>query len=199
MNFLKKKCAFLKTLYIEINGIDYELSNIIFYNEKGKICETKHGYFEENQIFTFKGENKRKIKESFSEKCNFVLLDKTSVFDKRYILYIHENNVESLQNIGLKKQYGFIYNVFKINDLFEINEFIRDLSSPRYTYVKNIEEEAKKIQSYCLPVNEKELTKILNNIKKYNKKLIELEEHVKTYEPTTLEEEIKQKELLKGV
>lgn len=195
-NKLFRKANWYRPLNIIIEGKEYELGNIIFFNENGIIFETGYGYFENDEELEFEGNTTRKIKENFNLKENYIMKDKDSWADDRYKLYIYEKNVK-LENTGVIKEYSFIYNIFLINDNIKVKIYIRNLEDDKYKYQDLVKKETEKIRDFCLPLEEKEMSKILSNIKKYNKKILEIVDNSKNYEPKSLEEELKIAELNK--
>lgn len=189
-NKLFRNTQWYRPLNIIIEGKEYKLSNIIFFNENGIILENGHGYFDDDEELEFEGNTTRKIKENFNLKENYILKDKEAWDNDNYKLYIYEKNVK-LENTGVIKEFNFIYNTFLINGNIKVKQFVRNLEDDKYYYQDLVKEEIKKIQTYCLPLEEKEMSKILSNIKKYNKKILEIEEYAKNYEPKNLEEELK--------
>lgn len=189
-NKLFRKEKWYRPLYITIENKDYLLSNIIFFNETGIILENEYGYFDNDKELEFEGKTSRKIKENFNLKENYIMKDKKDWGNNTYKLYIYEKNVK-FKNTGVIKEYGFIYNTFLINDNIKAKQYIRNLEDSEYKYQDLIKKEMEKMQTYRLPLEEKEMNKILSNIKKYNKKILEIIEYSKNYEPKSLEEELK--------
>ena len=153
---------------------DYILDNIIFYNESGEVAKVGQGHFDNNEILEFKGEVIYRNKVNFERQENFVVKSKdSSLFvDKRYILYIYINNVD-LKYKGLIKDDGCVYKQYNVNG---IDFKVFDLKD-------KIKREIEKITVYDLPMEDKELSIICRNIKRYNSEIREQQEFIKNYIP----------------
>ena len=114
-----------------------ELNHIVIYNDGKEVFKTVGGWFEhlgENKIrydvkrLTIGGEIKKAIKENLFRKDNYIIRDKEDTFQKRYILYIHEEFIP-VETIGeqlhfetpTKKQYHTLYKLNVPNTRREIS------------------------------------------------------------------------------
>lgn len=160
----------------------YSLCAIHFYNEKGDIIVQDYGYFDNDEILSFKGNVVRKIKVDFSKKENFVIKSKKSYnFDNDYELYVYVNNVD-FKYIGLKKEYGCVFRVYTVNGI-EVKQNIKFLKDRFWEISSLLEKEKNKIENYKLPLEQKEIEEICSNIMKYNQILIEENKKMKEYVP----------------
>ena len=74
---------------------EYELGNIIFFNENGIITEVGFGYFDDDKERNFEGSVVRKLKADFKMKDNFIVKSpKDYSYETRYDLYVYEGNVD---------------------------------------------------------------------------------------------------------
>lgn len=181
---LERHSSFLRTLsvWVEKSKTYYSLCAIHFYNEKGDVIVQDYGYFDNNEILSFKGNVIRKIKVDFSKKENFVIKSKKSYnFDNDYELYIYINNVD-FKYVGLKKEYECVFRVYTANGI-EIKQNIKFLKSKFWEISSLLEKEKNKIENYKLPLEQKEIEEICSNIVKYNQMLIEENKKMKEYVP----------------
>lgn len=187
---LSRDSSFLRILSVNVydeKGTEYkdrvDLDNIIFYNEYGIILEVGSGYFDNDEDnFSFKGYVVSRRKENLTRKENFIISSKKNIWnEKRYTLYIYDKNVD-VQYIDLIKRYENVYKLYKVNGV-EILSFVKNLDTKKWHLKDLIEEQAKKIESYKLPLQNEEMKEICDNLIKYNKMLLEEQEFIKNYIP----------------
>lgn len=190
---LFKESPYWKILSVELydeKGTEYrdtvKLANIVFYNENGIVLSVGCGHFEEcdvGNIFEFDGYVVLRRKENFTRKENFAVKTRSNGFlDDNYTLYIYEKNVD-IKYLGLKKRYrSSVYREYSVNN-FKVFVHIKNLEEKVWTLKGKLETEIKKIDSYKLPLEEKELKKICRDITKYNKLLLEEVNFINNYEP----------------
>ena len=181
---LERHSSFLRTLsvWVDKSKTYYSLCAIHFYNKKGDVIVQDYGYFDNDEILSFKGNVVRKIKVDFSKKENFVIKSKKSYnFDNDYELYIYVNNVD-FKYVGLKKEYECVFRVYTVNGI-EVKQNIKFLKN-RFWEIENLlKNEKAKIEDYKLPLKQEEIEEICNNIVKYNQMLIEENKKIKEYVP----------------
>lgn len=187
---LSRDSSFLRILSVNVydeKGTEYkdrvDLDNIIFYNEYGIVLEVGNGYFDNDEDnFSFKGYVVSRRKENLTRKENFIISSKKNIWnEKRYTLYIYDKNVD-IQYIDLIKRYDNVYKLYKVNGV-EILSFVKNLDTKKWHLKDLIEEQAKKIESYKLPLQNEEMKEICDNLIKYNKMLLEEQEFIKNYIP----------------
>ena len=171
-------------------GESYELDNIIIYNEKGILIETKKGWldngnndFEEGEGLEISPSIKRKLKVNFESKENFVVRSEEKSYraDQRYTLYIYYKNVNykyngmTLDNIFLNLNYSILnqYNYYVV-----IGD--RNAASYKIEYNEELQEAMKKIDHYNFCYKGEELQKALKTISKYQKEYEKIKEYEKT-------------------
>ena len=184
MTTLERHNSFLRTLsvWVEKSKTYYSLCAIHFYNEKGDIIVQDYGYFDNDEILSFKGNVVRKIKVDFSKKENFVIKSKKLYnFDNDYELYICIDNVD-LKYVGLKNEFDCVFRIYTVNGI-EIKQNIKFLKDKFWEISSLLEEEKNKIENYKLPLEQKEIEEICSNIVKYNQMLIEENKKVREYVP----------------
>lgn len=181
---LERHNSFLRTLsvWVEKSKTYYSLCAIHFYNEKGDAIVQDYGYFDNDEILSFKGNVVRKIKVDFSKKENFVIKSKKSYnFDNDYELYICIDNVD-FKYVGLKKEFDCVFRIYTVNGI-EIKQNIKFLKDKFWEISSLLEKEKNKIENYKLPLEQKEIEEICSNIVKYNQMLIEENKKMKEYVP----------------
>lgn len=167
---------------------NYSLSKIVFFNENGIITKINCGYFDDDKGRSFKGTCVRKLKEDFNYKDNFVMKDFDTSWEKKYILYVYEKNVD-LKYLGKEKKYfGEIYSLWQVND-YKFSIYEKTLCENLYS----LNNESKKIAEEILDffdfysnkgADEKILTSKMTKLKKLNKKILQEVDYINNYEIT---------------
>lgn len=188
--------SYLRTLSVFSNKAReyFSLGEIHFYNENGIIVSNGHGYFDSDEEFSFRGEVVRRNKENFTRKENFVIKVANNVWHNDYALYVYVGNVD-MKYLGLEKAYSNVYRVFEVNGI-KVQGFVKYLEDKVWAYKEKIENEVKKLESYHLPLDTKEMKKICKDIVKYNDLLVQEKEYIKNYVPK--EEEFEKDNILKS-
>lgn len=168
---------------IDKNGKEYTLDNIIVYNDKGIVFQVGYGYFDNDEETTINGVVVKKIKETFKTKENYILKSLDSFGDNKYTLYIYIENID-LKYCGVFKKYDYLYYKYLINGI-GVEVYKKSLSKKLNELNYKAELEVKKLQDIFRyngkGYDEKELSKIMTNIKKLNKQIIAESEYVKNY------------------
>lgn len=162
-----------------------ELCAIRIYNEKGVILDYDYGYFNSDKELSIKGVVNRRLKENFTKKENFVLVNKKSAFyelSRTYILYIYEGNIE-LSYEGLIKKDYMVYRHYKLNNDVEVEIFVGNLGAKVCEYKDLIGETVKSFDRFHLPIEEEKARNICDRIIEYNNKIIEEEQFIRDYVP----------------
>lgn len=83
---LYKKADWYRPLFVTLeNGDEVQLDSIVVYDENGIVVQNNYGYFDNDMEIEIKEEVKRKRKENYNQKENYVLRSKKRLF-KRYCL-----------------------------------------------------------------------------------------------------------------
>lgn len=165
-----------RPLFVMVNDKEYELKNIIVYDENGIVFENGYGYFDNNEELEIKGNVVRKVKETFKGKDNYVLKFESDNWygDKLYALYLHKDNVDFKFLGKAKRGFGDIYSNYLLNGI-KICLYETDIRQDFDKYNKLAEEEIKKLQEcfgyYKKGADKEELKRIFNNLLEYNKKI----------------------------
>lgn len=186
---LYKKADWYRPLYtITKSGNEVELSNIIIYDEKGIVVQTKCGYFDNDKGIDIKGEIVKKIKENFTKKENYVLKGKEQYSNNTvYDLYVYRDNV-NLQFLGFEKSADLIMAKYNING-GEFRILYTTISGNKYIYENRFKELKDEIKNYSLPMEEEELDMICEELIEVNKKIIEEKKRIKDFKLENMEEE----------
>lgn len=186
---LYKKADWYRPLYtITKSGNEVELNNIIIYDEKGIVVQTKCGYFDNDKGIDIKGEIVKKIKENFTKKENYVLKGKEQYSNNTvYDLYVYRDNV-NLQFLGFEKSADLIMAKYNING-GEFRILYTTISGNKYIYENRFKELKDEIKNYSLPMEEEELDMICEELIEVNKKIIEEKKKIKDFKLENMEEE----------
>jgi hypothetical protein len=172
------------------NGKQVILNNIVIYDKKGIIFETRSGYFNNDIEIEIKDNIVLKRKEDFTKKINFVISNgKTWDNKPTYNLYIHKNNV-NVKFIGFSKNIDIIMKNFEING-GKASIVYKYLADNKNQYYKKFEEEFKNISNkmYEFPFDIQEIKTIFDNLTEINKLAIKEEQAIKNFDLTQLKEE----------
>lgn len=186
---LYRKSDWYRPLYtITKSGNEVELNNIIIYDEKGIVVQTKCGYFDNDKGIDIKGEIVKKIKENFTKKENYVLKGKEQYSNNTvYDLYVYRDNV-NLQFLGFEKSADLIIAKYDING-GEFRILYTTISGNKYIYENRFKELKDEIKNYSLPMEEEELDMICEELIEVNKKIIEEKKRIKDFKLENMEEE----------
>ena len=167
---------------------DYQITDIIIYNEDGIITRTGQGYFDNNEILEFKDEVIFRAKQNFTRKENFIVRHKrdTILNETLYDLYIYVDNVD-LVFTGYIKKYNNVYKRYTINNI-EFLEYVKSLEKDLWVIKGQFEEEMKKLVTYKLPYEEIELDEICENLKRINKEIRNEIKRIADYIPSEKDE-----------
>lgn len=174
------------------NGKQVMLNNIVIYDKKGIIFETKNGYFDNDIEIEIKDNIVLKRKKDFTKKVNFVISNnKKSILTDTltYTLYIYKNNV-NVKFIGFNKMTDIIMKNFEING-GKASIVYKYLADNKNQYYKKFEEELKNISNkmYKFPFDIQEIKTIFDNLTEINKLAIKEEQAIKNFDLTQLKEE----------
>lgn len=165
-----------RPLSVLVSDKEYELGDIIIYNNEGVIVEVGNGYFDCDKELTIKGEIVKKIKVSFDKKVNFIkkMEERYWGADIRYCLYIYVDNVD-FKDLGKVKQYDSIYNKYSINGL-EVRVFQYALDTKKSELNRQAKakiEELEKMFSYGNNGNdESKLLEIFSSLQDLNRQIV---------------------------
>ena len=164
---LYRTSSMWRPLSLMCNGKEYELGNIIFFNENGIITEVGFGYFDDDKERNFEGSVVRKLKADFKMKDNFIVKSpKDYSYETRYDLYVYEGNVD-IKFLGKEQKYfGDIYTHWKIND--NKAENIIKLIAEKFGYNKT-------------GIEENLFNERIKELKAINKQILEEVENIKNY------------------
>lgn len=186
---LYKKADWYRPLYtITKSGNEVELNNIIIYDEKGIVVQTKCGYFDNDKGIDIKGEIVKKIKENFTKKENYVLKGEEQYSNNTvYDLYVYRDNV-NVQFLGFEKTLSFIMVKYNVNG-GEFKTLYKTIEGNKYIYENRFKELKNGIKDYSLPMEEEELDMICKELIEVNKKIIEEKKRIKDFKIESMEEE----------
>ena len=182
-------------------GEAYELDNIIIYNEKGILIETKKGWFDHGNNDFEEGDGleiipaiKRKIKVNFESKENFVVRSEEKSYRdcQKYTLYIYYKNVNYKYN-GMTLDNIFLNLNYSILNQYNYSVVIGDRNTKSYSieYDEKLQEAMKKIDNFNFSYHGDELQKALKTISKYQKEYEKAKEYEKTLTVDNWEELIR--------
>ena len=173
-------------LFIFVGEKEYEINNILFFNDKGVIFEIGRGWFDDEQEKEFNGETIKKIKLDYLSKKNFIIKAKQDYYstDVKYDLYIREENA-NLEYLG-EEQYFFgdIYKKYKVNGSIErkyektLKGKLNTLNDKAETLLKSISNEFG-YNKYGM--EEDVLNEKLKELKKLNKQILTEVNKIKNY------------------
>lgn len=186
---LYRQADWYRPLFVTLeNGNEVELNNIIIYDEKGIVVQTRCGYFDNDKGIDIKGEIVKKIKENFTKKENYVLKGEEQYSNNTvYDLYVYRDNV-NVQFLGFKKTADLIMAKYNING-GEFKILYTTISGNKYIYENRFKELKDEIKDYSLPMEEEELDMICKELIEVNKKIIEEKKRIEDFKIEGMEEE----------
>lgn len=186
---LYKKADWYRPLFVTLeNGDEVQLDSIVVYDENGIVVQNNYGYFANDMEIEIKEEVKRKRKENYNQKENYVVRSKKDYSnDIVYKLYIYRDNV-NLQFLGFEKVTDLIMAKYNING-GEFRILHTTISGNKYIYGNRFKELKNEIKDYSLPMDEEELDMICKELIEVNKKIIEEEKRIKDFKIESMEEE----------
>lgn len=186
---LYRQANWFRPLFVTLeNGDEVQLDSIVVYDENGIIVENNYGYFDNDMEIEIKGEVKRKRKENYNQKENYVLRSKKDYSnDIVYKLYIYRDNV-NLQFLGFEKVTDLIMAKYNING-GEFKILYTTISGNKYIYENRFKELKNGIKDYSLPMDEEELDMICKELIEVNKKIIEEKKRIENFKIESMEEE----------
>lgn len=179
------KQGIFQTLNIMCSGKQYELDNIIFFNENGIITQTGRGCFDDNTEKNFEGTICRKMKVDFKMKDNFIVKSsEQGYFGTRYDLYIYEKNAD-IEYLGKKQRFfGEIYEYWEVNGS-EIVRFSQSLTKNLSEYnrqAKEITDKMSNIYSYMgQGIEYIEFKDLVQKLREINNRIIDEVVKIKNY------------------
>ena len=182
---LYRTSSMWRPLSLMCNEKEYELGNIVFFNENGIITEIGFGYFDDDKERNFEGSVVRKLKVDFKMKDNFIVKSpKDYSYETRYDLYVYEGNVD-IKFLGKEQKYfGDIYNHWQINDYEiwryekDLKEKLRVLNNKAENIIKLI---AEKFGYNKTGIEENLFNERIKELKEINKQILEEVENIKNY------------------
>ena len=186
---LYRQANWFRPLFVTLeNGDEVQLDSIIVYDENGIIVQNNYGYFDNDMEIEIKEEVKRKRKENYNQKENYVVRSKKDYSnDIVYKLYIYRDNV-NLQFLGFEKSVDLIMAKYSING-GEFKILYTTISGNKYIYENRFKELKNKIKDYYLPMEEEELDMICKELIEVNKKIIEEKKRIENFKIEGMEEE----------
>lgn len=182
--YSKSKCW--RTLFVNLNGKEYEINSFVFYNKEGVIFKYNYGYLENDIEPNFDFEISRKLKVNFSKKEAYIIKSK-EYLREGYDLYIHSDLVE-LKEPTYCIKYEIVYSIYKTNiEGFEFQIYEKSLENNLNKIKREIREISKKLESYSL--TSESLLDIIPKLQELQVQLKEEEENVKNY---TIEDYMKE-------
>lgn len=177
------RTSILRTLSIEVNNKDYELHNIIYFNENGIITKIGSGYFDDDKERTYKGNCTRKLKVDFNFKDNFIVKAEEH-YENRYDLYVYEKNV-NIQFLGNEQKYfGSVYSHWQIDD-YELWRYEKSLKNNLSKLNEKAENLVKLIgEEYTyngIGIEENIFNEKIKELKSLNKKILAEVKSIKEY------------------
>lgn len=108
--FQENYFAKIASVYLDRNGKNYQLVDLIIYNKSGIILKTGAFVCDDIEKIKFKNPIFLKNSENFEIKCNYIIKNKALSFkeDKRYNLYIYEDNIDYKYIGKVKKRNVYI-------------------------------------------------------------------------------------------
>ena len=186
---LYRQANWFRPLFVTLeNGDEVQLDSIVVYDENGIIVQNNYGYFDNDMEIEIKEEVKRKRKENYSQKENYVLRSRKDCSgDIIYKLYIYKDNV-NLQFLGFEKTADLIMAKYSING-GEFKNLYKTISGNKYVYGNRYRELRNSIKEYTYPMDEEELDMICKELIEVNKKIIEEEKRIEDFKIESMEEE----------
>lgn len=186
---LYKKADWYRPLFVTLeNGDEVQLDSIVVYDENGIVVQNNYGYFDNDMEIEIKEEVKRKRKENYNQKENYVVRSKKDYSnDIVYKLYIYRDNV-NLQFLGFEKVTDLIMAKYNING-GEFRILHTTISGNKYIYGNRFKELKNEIKDYSLPMDEEELDMICKELIEVNKKIIEEKKRIEDFKIESMEEE----------
>ena len=186
---LYKQTDWYRPLFVTLeNGDEVQLDSIVVYDENGIVVQNNYGYFDNDMEIEIKEEVKRKRKENYNQKENYVLRNKKNYSnDIVYKLYIYRDNV-NLQFLGFEKVTDLIMAKYNING-GEFRILHTTISGNKYIYGNRFKELKNEIKDYSLPMDEEELDMICKELIEVNKKIIEEKKRIEDFKIESMEEE----------
>lgn len=183
---LYKNVSCYNPLFVMVGDKEYELDNILFFNDNGVIFEIGRGFFSDEKERVFNGETIKKIKLDFSCKKNFIIKTKKDYYstEVRYDLYIREENAD-IEYLG-EEQYFFgdIYKTYKVNGSTE-RKYVRTLKEKINSLNDKAEEILKSLSNEFgynrYGMKEDILDEKLTELKNINKQILEEVNSIKNY------------------
>lgn len=186
---LYRQAGWYRPLFVTLeNGDEVQLDGIVVYDENGIVIENNYGYFDNDMEIEIKEEVKRKRKENYNQKENYVLRSKKDYSnDIVYKLYIYRDNV-NLQFLGFEKTADLIMAKYSING-GEFKILYTTISGNKYIYENRFKELKNSIKDYSLPMDEEELDMICKELTEVNKKIIEEKKRIEDFKIESMGEE----------
>mgnify|MGYP006983163537 CR=1 FL=1 len=186
---LYRQTDWYRPLFVTLeNGDEVQLNSIVVYDENGIVVQNKYGYFDNDMEIEIKGEVKRKRKENYNQKENYMLrYQEPYSTDAVYELYIYRDNV-NLQFLGFEKVADLIKGKYNING-GEFKILYTTISENKYIYRNRFKELKDSIKEYSLPMGEEELNMICKELIEVNKKIREDEKRINDFKIESMEEE----------
>ena len=186
---LYRQAGWYRPLFITLeNGDEVQLDSIIVYDENGIIVQNNYGYFDNDMEIEIKEEVKRKRKENYNQKENYVVRsNKDYSNDIVYKLYIYRDNV-NLQFLGFEKTADLIMAKYSING-GEFKDLYKTISGNKYIYENRYRKLRNSIKEYSYPMDEEELNMICKELIEVNKKIIEEKKRIEDFKIESMEEE----------
>lgn len=186
---LYKQADWYRPLFVTLeNGDEVQLDSIVVYDENGIVVQNNYGYFDNDMEIEIKEEVKRKRKENYNQKENYVVRSKKDYSnDIVYKLYIYRDNV-NLQFLGFEKVTDLIMAKYNING-GEFRILHTTISGNKYIYENRFKELKNEIKDYSLPMDEEELDMICKELIEVNKKIIEEKKRIEDFKIESMEEE----------
>lgn len=186
---LYKQTDWYRPLFVTLeNGDEVQLDSIVVYDENGIVVQNNYGYFDNDMEIEIKEEVKRKRKENYNQKENYVVRSKKDYSnDIVYKLYIYRDNI-NLQFLGFEKVTDLIMAKYNING-GEFRILHTTISGNKYIYGNRFKELKNEIKDYSLPMDEEELDMICKELIEVNKKIIEEKKRIEDFKIESMEEE----------
>ena len=183
---LYQKADYYSPLFITVGEKEYELDNIIFFNDNEEILKIGRGFFDDRKEKEFNGETVKKIKIDYSSKKNFIVKAKPEYYNSevKYNLYIREENA-NIEYLGEQQIcFGDIYKVYKINDSIE-KQYVKTLKGKLDNLNDKAETLLKSISSEYgygkYGIEENVLDEKIKELKTLNKQIIKEVDRIKNY------------------
>ena len=164
---------------------NYELNNILFFDENGIIIQIGSGFFDDDKEREFNGTCVRKLKIDFSMKDNFIVKAEKNLFNEtKYDLYIYKGNADIICLGKGQKYFGEIYSHWKIND-YEHWKYEKSLKNELNKLNDRAEQIAKSIADKYgymkTGIEENILNDRMKMLKEINTQILQEVENIKNY------------------